>query len=131
MSTVTPKLELDPKVMNRAKKAWAKRNGLSPTLTPEEIHFSKTIETAIDEYLPQILECLENAGLRKQENLEKNRPRRIGRELWERLEKCTEKYDVSRVGLVRAALTLMSMELDGPSASRKKKSKKKSTRSKK
>ena len=121
MSSVTPKLDIDLKVIKQAKRAFASRPGRPKNTKLEEIYFSSTLECAIEEYLPHILSCLDEAGMRKQKNLEKDRPRRIKRELWEQLKVHTEEYDVSRIGLVRAALALLATEIEpGPKSKRSK-----------
>ena len=72
--------------------------------------------------MPHILACLDEAGMQKQKKVEKERPRRIRRDLWE-LKAHTEEYDVSRIGLVRAAMALLAAEVEP--ASKTKKSKRK------
>lgn len=123
MSTVTPKLDVDPEIIDRAKRAFAKREGRPKNTKLEEIYYSSTLECAIEEYLPHILACLDEAGMQKQKNVEKDRPRRIRQELWEQLKIHTEEYDVSRIGLVRAAMALLAAEVEP--ASKRKKSKQK------
>ena len=120
MSSVTPKLEISKKVISRAKRAYAARAGKPKNINLEKIYFSETLLCAVEHYLPHILKCLEEAGMRKQADLEKNRPRRISQELWERLGELTEEFDVSRVGLVRAAMTLLASEVEKRESKKKK-----------
>jgi hypothetical protein len=110
MTVATPKLDVDEAVMRQAKLAFAQQTG-RPTAELERVFFSDTLIFAIDRYLPLIEQHLEEAGFRRQ-NPEKGRPRRIPQELWDRLGKLAdEKYDTTRITLVRAALALLAKEI--------------------
>lgn len=110
MPTLTPKLDLDEKVLLRAKRAVAARQGCDPDTTDlQSIPFSLTAEMAIDEFEDTILRHLDAAGYRRQD-AKRGRPRRIPEELWHRLAEITTEYDTSRIALVRAALALLSAE---------------------
>ena len=112
MATVTPRLDLDMKVVERAKRAFANRKYREPESIPTtKIPFSETAELAIREFSERILKCLDEAGFRTQANVERGRPRRVPEELWKALGKMSEDYDASRVTILRAALALLAAEV--------------------
>ncbi|MFW6098793.1 MAG: hypothetical protein ACOC7Q_02570 [bacterium] len=108
MATLTPKFDLDDKVLLRAKRAVAAEQGHEPDKVDlQSIPFSKTVETAIDEFEDTILRHLDAAGYRRQD-VKRGRPRRVPEELWHRLAAIATEYDTSRIAFVRAALALLS-----------------------
>ena len=119
MTTVTPRLDLDGNVVQAAKKAMARRRGLDPeTVDLQSIAFSDTAEAALQQFGEHIVQCLENAGLRRQENVERGRPRRVREELWNQLAGIAKEFDTSRVSVLRAALALLGNEAGGGTTGR-------------
>jgi hypothetical protein len=64
------------------------------------------MSAAIASHLPQVVELLLTAGFAKA-NKEKQRPRAFDIEAWQCLVAAAELVDVSKVALLRAALTLL------------------------
>jgi hypothetical protein len=113
--TAIPRLDLDLCTLVSAKKVLALRRGLDPeTANLEKVTFSDTVDVALAEFSEHILACLESAGLRRQANVERGRPRRIRDETWQRLGELSDEFDISRVSFVRAALALLAKELEAP-----------------
>lgn len=108
MTTATPRLDLDNNVLKDAKKTVARIKGLDPETTDlERIAFSETVEIAVQRHLETVLAGLKAIGMERQ-TLERGRPRRIDADLWAGLEESKEKYDVSRISLLRAVLKLLA-----------------------
>ena len=108
MTTVTPRLDLDKGVLEDAKKTVARMKGLDPeTANLERIAFSETVEIAVRTHLKTVLAGLKAIGMERQ-NPERGRPRRLDAEVWSGLEECKEKFDVSRISLLRAVLKLLA-----------------------
>ena len=109
MAVATPSLDLDEAVMQQAKRVFAAQTG-KQTEDLERIYFSDTLAFAIDRYLTHITDHLKAAGFRRQKP-ERGRPRRVSRELWDRLgQLASDEYDTSRIALVRAALGLLAAD---------------------
>lgn len=116
MGTVTPRLDLDEKVLVRAKKALAKRKQQDPeTADLTKIPFSETAEFAIDLFGTQIINLLRQAGLAKQDVV-RGRPRRVSEDVWLQLGKWSDEFDISRISILRAALALMAKTYREPSS---------------
>lgn len=126
MATITPRLDLNEAIVLRAKRAYAKRQGLDDDVDLEEIAFSETAAAAVQYYGPKIVEHLEKAGLGR-DAIDNIRPRRIRDELWKQLKEWAGDYDTKQISLLRAALKLLAAELDDTSEKKeagKRKSKK-------
>ena len=103
----TKRLDLDPGVVERAKRAFLLRDGKSPDDTPlEDVYFRRMLDVAVEEFLPKIIEALDKIGLRKTRIKKQQRP--VSIRTWDQLREAAGQYDVSRVQLVRAALELMA-----------------------
>ena len=72
----------------------------------ETVYFREMLDAAIAEFLPQISGALESIGLRKTDV--KNQQRPVTIETWARLDKVVDRYDISKIQIVRAALELMA-----------------------
>jgi hypothetical protein len=113
---VNPRLDLDEEIVAQAKKTAARLAGADPETTDlETVYFSETAQLALTRHESTILRCLDQAGLRKQKTT-RGRPRRLPEELWQHLGELSEEYDVSRIGLLRAALALLASETDPQAA---------------
>lgn len=109
MASKTPRLDLDPEVLRKAKRAVARIRGENPDLIDlEGVYFSDTAQLAVERFGDHICKHLTKAGMGRQ-NVEKGRPRRIDEDLWDEvLGGYAETYDVSRVAFLRAALALLA-----------------------
>ena len=107
-NTVTPRLDLDPDVVEAAKKAVVALQGGNPeTADLRRVHFSEMVDIAATRHLGTVLKGLEDIGMKRQKAT-RGRPRRIRADFWDKLEKLKDEYDVNRIVLLRAILKLLS-----------------------
>jgi len=119
MAPITPRLDLNKEIVDKAKQAKALRDGTAVCNDDdlEGIHFSDTLAMAMDDYLEEVLDLLSRAGFRKRRRplkASEKRPRRVDAKRWKELGKSADDRGVSRMDLVRALLTKLGDEYSPP-----------------
>jgi hypothetical protein len=112
--TVQKRLDLNADEVKAAKKVQAKRKGLNPAkINLEEVHFRPMLDEAVELYLPQIIDSLTDAGLKRRPITTKVM-RSVTEKTWDDLDAVVEKFDVTKVQIVRALLQLLAGEPADP-----------------
>ena len=111
--SVTKRLDLTSEGVARAKVAYGLDKDEKPTKDLEKIEFRQTLAYAIREFLPQIEGAFQELGLLRhdQDSIEK-RQRPVSIENWDRLTETVDKYDISRIQVIRCVLELLAREGD-------------------
>jgi hypothetical protein len=123
MPPITPRLDLNGKMVEKAKRAMRLRMqeeanaGQQREATKkdlENIRFSETLATAAQEYTEKIISLLNQAGFRKAPPLtpSEKRPRRVDLDTWDELGRVAEGQGLPRMMLIRGLLNLLADEYD-------------------
>lgn len=109
-NVVVKKLELSPKLVSDAKKAYAKQKGLyNSKLDLETIFFRQVLDYAANEYLPKLRKALEQGGFVGNDEPQ-SRQRPVSPALWESLGEIETEFGVARAQSVRNLLNLLAQD---------------------
>jgi len=110
--SMTTRLDINPDVVARAKGVFAVRKPEAVCERRGEANFRDVVDYAIDTYLDDITKALDDICLLRGDV--QNRQRPVSVETWTRLGRVAEKYDISKVQLVRCALAMLGRSADEP-----------------
>jgi hypothetical protein len=114
-TSIPKRLDLNPELVRRAKVAHKRRESGADPKDLEKVQFREVMDHAIEKFLPEIVAALDKIGLTKSKV--QNRQRPVSIKTWDRLDSVVEKYDISKVQLVRCALEMLARSAEGASAS--------------
>lgn len=110
--SVTKRLDLNPQVVDRAKVAHSVQKTGNPAKNLENVYFREVLDNAVDQFLPQIERRLAEIGLKRQEVGRRQRPVSIA--TWNRLDAVVEKFDITKIQIIRCVLELMARSQPEP-----------------